>query len=693
MTNNLFDTYQQRKEALLKIADQAAEWGWIPRTLADRQPNAPLSREEIAANLDKDTLTIGVIGQMKCGKSTFLNAFVFGDTVLPAATTPMTAALSVITYGEQKRVVAEFYTADEWEEQRHLAEMAPGSASESKIQAARELVAKAVKLGNELPQLLGSSREDSLENLIEYVGADGRYVSITKAVTIYYPKESLKGVQIVDTPGFNDPIVSREERTKAFLNQADVVLMMLYAGRPFDATDREIIFKHVRECGIGRVLVGINKYDIPFGNGETEEEIKDYVTEEIRKAGQAYADDSLWEILQQVEPIPLSAEMALLSELPMSRISESEVLDFAWRRHCDTFGVTSQQEMRRLSHMERLVQAIQQLIDREKAQILFAKPLNSIRAAGARLQADYESRIAMLKNELRLLQLPDTSYDEELENLSKAERKVQRKVEYLEMDLQDKYRKLKQDGTRELKEVIHKGCEQLRSAVDGWGRFKNVKHVQAQLESISKRLRYKDIPEALAIIANTKNSEIRKLLQEFFNEMELVLSKYSPKMDAKSSLARIRDAFCSADNVQAVAVYAPWEDKDAPSSNLFGEVVETLVNTYSLGLWKAMCNAIEHNDTVSQLKRTIDDMEYGFDFNEQLNPIFRDAEQVSRRVRHTMESDLFVPIREEIQNIQNGLDKKEQAIEESTRSLSDAQAGLEQVTAQLQRLTQLTAEL
>ena len=66
-------------------------------------------------------------------------------------------------------------------------------------------------------------------------------------MTIYYPKEYLKGVNIVDTPGFNDPIVSREERTKSFLKKADVVLLMLYAGRPFDATDKGILFKNVGE--------------------------------------------------------------------------------------------------------------------------------------------------------------------------------------------------------------------------------------------------------------------------------------------------------------------------------------------------------------------------------------------------------------------------------------------------------------
>ena len=240
---------QEKKNSLLNLAEKAAEFGWIPMEHTSSEKGV-ISYEEIKNKLQNDTLTIGVIGQMKCGKSTFLNSFIFEDDVLPAATTPMTASLSVITYGECQKIVAEFYTADEWAEQKQQAsrslDEAIDSLDESKIKAAKELVEKSVKLGAALNGYLGSTKEDDFDNLIEYVGADGKYISITKSVTIYYPKEYLRGVEIVDTPGFNDPIVSREERTKDFLKNADVVLMMLYAGRPFDATDRDIIFKNVR---------------------------------------------------------------------------------------------------------------------------------------------------------------------------------------------------------------------------------------------------------------------------------------------------------------------------------------------------------------------------------------------------------------------------------------------------------------
>ena len=136
------NSLQEKKQTLLQVAEKAAEYGWIPKERTTSAKDT-LSLAEIREKLEKDTLTIGVIGQMKCGKSTFLNAFIFENDVLPAATTPMTAALSVITYGEKERIVAEFYTADEWAEQKMQAarslEDAVDSLDESKIKAVSHL--------------------------------------------------------------------------------------------------------------------------------------------------------------------------------------------------------------------------------------------------------------------------------------------------------------------------------------------------------------------------------------------------------------------------------------------------------------------------------------------------------------------------------------------------------------------------
>ena len=169
----------ERKQRLLKLLHQAKEYGWIDEATL----KAEIKRAE------EQKLTIGVIGQMKAGKSTFLNSFIFGDTVLPAATSPMTASLSYITYGAEKKLVAEFYTPDEWAELRSTAQLPLSEGDEStaqgaKIKAAKELVSKSGKI-SQINSLLGKTKEDSFSNLIDYVGADGKYIAITKAVTLY----------------------------------------------------------------------------------------------------------------------------------------------------------------------------------------------------------------------------------------------------------------------------------------------------------------------------------------------------------------------------------------------------------------------------------------------------------------------------------------------------------------------------
>ena len=66
---------------------------------------------------EKDrNLSISIVGRVKSGKSSFLNALLFkGESVLPQAATPMTAALTYIRYAPKCRAEVEFFTKKEWE--------------------------------------------------------------------------------------------------------------------------------------------------------------------------------------------------------------------------------------------------------------------------------------------------------------------------------------------------------------------------------------------------------------------------------------------------------------------------------------------------------------------------------------------------------------------------------------------------
>lgn len=688
MEQNLFEEFQNKKNKLKSLALKAKDFGWIDENRC----------KELIDKLEKDILTIGVIGQMKCGKSTFLNSFVFEDTVLPAATTPMTAALSVITYGEQKKVVAEFYTNDEWEEQkaqaaRSLDYVAGDTMAESKIKAAKELVSKASRLGSNLRDYLGKTKEDSFDNIIEYVGADGKYVSITKSVKIYYPKEYLKGVEIVDTPGFNDPIVSREERTKEFLKKADVVLMMLYAGRPFDATDRDIIFKNVSQCGIGKVLIGINKYDIPYCsdvNPEDEEQIKDYVKSEIAKACRESNDNTLSDILSEAEPIPLSAEMALLSELPMSKVNSEEALSFAWNRHCSNFGIGSQPEMRKWSHIDNLVNAIRNLIDKEKSQILFAKPLNAIYAAGGKLKMDNENALNQKKAEITMLQSPDDDLEEREYNLSKACRRLEKKLSFLEDSLNDDVRTLVNNGEDILEDLVDSACNKMENVVEtDFGRFTKVEALQPKFDKITSNLVNRDVKRKMKNLHDEGRRKFMSSIQDFFTDAEDILLKYLPDIDTRDLIKDLQGTIKL--DMENVSLFSKEGEEvtDAGWLDIIGGLLGGFLDGISLGLVGAVGRVFTYNSTKIDLLNFINNQRNNFDWGDLLQGAFANKDKIINNIRQKLIEDMLNPLQKKVEEIRNDKANKETKLEEAKAALDGLLEKKTILEVQLEEVTSL----
>lgn len=655
MEKNFFEELREKKANLLQLALKAKQHAWIDEE----------RYQEIVKKVEGDVLTIGVIGQMKCGKSTFLNSFIFEEEVLPAATTPMTAALSVITYGAEKKIVAEFYTPDEWEEQklqasRNLSDVEGNPLEESKVKAAKELVEKSAKLGSSLEGFLGKTQTDSFDKLEEYVGAEGKYISITKAVTIYYPKDYLKGVEIVDTPGFNDPIVSREERTKKFLQKADVVLLMLYAGRPFDATDREILFKNVSQCGTGKVLIAINKYDIPFAQGDTEDEIRNYVKEELRKACRESNDNSLIEILQTSEPITFSAQMALLSQLPLSKISGDEDLNFAWKRLCDDFEISSQSQMREKSHLDILTSAVKKIVETEKAEILFKKPYNAIVAAGNNKKRMVENKLRECNAEIETSSQPDDELEERLSKISKAKSRLDRKINSLGDGIDGLLRETVRKGRNNLEDHVEEACKRMDKAIDNLGRFKSADSVKPIIEREFQTLITKTLKREVEQIGNTAKNNIVEHVNEFIDNANDILMRYLPDIDTKDFVEGVEHD-----------IYFEINDKSAFTYNngegLYGFFFE-LQNGASRGLMGALENALSAEKKKAKLHSVVNEIS-NTDVTGFLETIFERKDEVIEKVKTRFIDELLTPIEEMVTDVLNNKSEREARLKEKQAEL------------------------
>lgn len=212
-------------------------------------------------------LNIGVVGQVKAGKSSFLNTLLFeGKEILPKASTPKTATLTKMEYSEKNMIQIEYYSLEEWEV---LEENASVDLDDEIYTSAREIVDMVRRNGVDPRAYLGKGYDqiefDSYEKLIsslnDYVGEDGRFTPIVKAVTLYLNKEEFKGLSIVDTPGLNDPIASRTIRTKEFMEVCDVVFFLSQSGSFLDKSDWILLSSQLPQKGVKKLVLIASKYD------------------------------------------------------------------------------------------------------------------------------------------------------------------------------------------------------------------------------------------------------------------------------------------------------------------------------------------------------------------------------------------------------------------------------------------------
>lgn len=236
-------------------------------------------------------LKIGVVGQVKAGKSSFLNSLMFnGEDVLPKASTPMTAGLTILEYGDSNFFEVEYYDEKEWNEfveldKQYLKvesevrtnkdfEGAPNNFILKEVQkrtndtqqSAHELVIRCgggarAKVGKGTESVPFTGVNGLQARLNEYVGAEGQYTSVVKSLYIHLNDERLKDIRIVDTPGVNDPITSREARTHQFLHSCHGVFFLSSASRFFDSKDMSFMNTRIGNKGVGTVVLLASKYD------------------------------------------------------------------------------------------------------------------------------------------------------------------------------------------------------------------------------------------------------------------------------------------------------------------------------------------------------------------------------------------------------------------------------------------------
>ncbi|PDW29161.1 ATP/GTP-binding protein [Helicobacter pylori] len=305
--------------------------------------NSVIKTEELEKTLkemqaeDRD-LKVGIIGRVKAGKSSLLNALIFeGVEVLPKAATPMTASLTILKYAQNLSAEVEFYSPKDIaelknEHERYVREFNriveeeikkqkekqslsnrakerirnvgnkafgrnknPEAAPKERVLSDEEIVKRAERIAKDKlkgdeklvsshdqcekmkksgllntenldPRIQANNLQELNQKLLQFVGADGKYMPYTKAVRISLNNPNLKDLEVIDTPGVNDPIASREERTKALLKDCDVVFIISPSNQFLTESDMSLFDRVSNKEGLQEIYFVASQADSAVGS-------------------------------------------------------------------------------------------------------------------------------------------------------------------------------------------------------------------------------------------------------------------------------------------------------------------------------------------------------------------------------------------------------------------------------------------
>ena len=267
--------------------------------------------QTIYNNAKNHKFSIGITGVLSAGKSTFLNALL-GKEILGSSTVPETANLTILKYGEKEYAKVYFWNKQEWLELEKTAQYDKGL--QNFVQESKEIFGE--KIHDFITQDTKST-EIPLNELSIYTSANhaSKLCNLVKKVELFTHLKFLQnGVEIVDTPGLDDPITKREEITKDYIAHCDLLIHVMNASCVATQIDIDFILESLLHQNISRLLVVLTRIDL-ISEKDLEQSLeytKSTLAMQLRKS--EYKGD-IENLIERIDFIPLASFFALLHKI------------------------------------------------------------------------------------------------------------------------------------------------------------------------------------------------------------------------------------------------------------------------------------------------------------------------------------------------------------------------------------------
>ncbi len=235
--------------------------------------------------------SVTMIGQVKAGKTSLVNAMVGLPDLLPADVNPWTSVVTSLhlnphTPPEDNKARFRFFDMEEWarllDRGGRIGELASRAGAEDELEKVREQVVEMreksrQRLGDKFEMLLGQQHDynyidgdlieryvclgDDFEDDHETSQSMGRFADITKSAELYVNRNNLPmPLCIRDTPGVNDTFMIREQITIRAIRESRICIVVLAAHQALSSVDLALI-RMISNVKSREVIIVVNRVD------------------------------------------------------------------------------------------------------------------------------------------------------------------------------------------------------------------------------------------------------------------------------------------------------------------------------------------------------------------------------------------------------------------------------------------------
>ncbi|WP_159805642.1 dynamin family protein [Litoreibacter roseus] len=278
--------------------------------LADEETQKKLSKLQLQMEAVQPSVT--VIGQIKAGKTSLVNAMIGSPDLLPADVNPWTSVVTSLHINTPdpdpaSRAKFKFFDETEWdrlvEDGGRIGELAARAGADDELEKVRAQIAQMrdktrARLGRKFELLLGQEHkygyiDDDLIQRYVCLGDDpiegeetdnqGQFADITKSADLYIERPDMPlPLCIRDTPGVNDTFMMREQITINAIRDSRICVVVLSAHQALTSMDMALI-RLISNVKSREIIVFVNRIDELPDPATQVPEIRDSIIQTLKK--------------------------------------------------------------------------------------------------------------------------------------------------------------------------------------------------------------------------------------------------------------------------------------------------------------------------------------------------------------------------------------------------------------------------